>query len=116
MIAFYCAHCGRERCDRATLVIVTDPAQLGPDPGPNRRPLIGAVTACPHGAWAWVWESPHEPITEADKALLVGQAGEDHFRQFGCPCFADGARVRVGLPPDWQQPVALVHQLFGPLQ
>lgn len=70
--------------------------------GPAGRPTVAIETKCQHATLSTEYEAQTSVLTPEERGRLIGSASQLHDETLPCTCFRHGARVRVGMPPEWR--------------
>lgn len=81
--------------------------------GEHGRPTVAIETTCDHATLTTEYEAATPALTVEERGRLIGSASKLHDEEVGrhrrsngrrpCDCFRNGARVRVGMPEEWQR-------------
>lgn len=71
--------------------------------GDHGRPTVAIETTCGHATITTEYEAQVATLTPDERGRLIGSASQLHDQQLPCDCFKHGARVRVGMPEEWQR-------------
>ena len=84
---------------KATMMMLPHPVRTA-----SGQPQVFIEAECDHGHIAFTYEADEgHTFDEAEqRGEIIGRAHAMALKTLRCPCWRDGARTRVGMPPEWQ--------------
>jgi hypothetical protein len=71
--------------------------------GDEGRPTVAIQTTCLHATVTTEYEAAVPTLVPEERGRLIGSASQLHDQQLPCACFRNGARIRIGMPEEWQR-------------